>query len=276
MPTSAAVFDDQLARWKQEMEAPWARLKYQLVQANLARHLGPPPLRVLDAGGGNGLDALPLAAQGYPVDLVDYSPAMLADAARQAAQLAPAAPIVTHSADLRDIAALFPAARFDLVLCHNVLQYIDDVPALFRSLAALLRPGGWMSVVSINRYSIPYHAAFLDGDLAAAFAQLGARTARARIFDADMRSFSAAELSQELTRAGLVVEADYGIRCLCDYWGDNARKADPQVFAQIERLERALTGQHPYKLLARYFQVIARRPAGHDPAGTLPPAAGEG
>lgn len=32
-----------------------------------------------------------------------------------------------------------------------------------------------------------------------------------------------------------------------------------EVFAQIEQLEFALTNRHPYKLLARYFQIIARK-----------------
>lgn len=54
-------------------------------------------------------------------------------------------------------------------------------------------------------------------------------------------------------------EAHYGIRCLCDYWGDNKLKADPHIFAQLERLELELTARYPYKLLARYFQVVARK-----------------
>jgi len=47
---------------------------------------------------------------------------------------------------------------------------------------------------------------------------------------------------------------------MCDYWGDNARKSDPATFEQIERLDFALTDLYPYKLLARYFQVVGRRP----------------
>jgi S-adenosylmethionine-dependent methyltransferase len=79
MSTSATTFDGNIARWKQEMNFPWGKLKYKLVQANLARHLGQNQLRILDAGGGNGLDSIPLAAQGHIVDIVDYSQEMLAD-----------------------------------------------------------------------------------------------------------------------------------------------------------------------------------------------------
>jgi hypothetical protein len=46
-----------MTQYLDEQERPWSRLRYKLVQANLARHIGQGGLlRVLDAGGGNGLD----------------------------------------------------------------------------------------------------------------------------------------------------------------------------------------------------------------------------
>ena len=132
-------------------------------------------------------------------------------------------------------------------------------PGAEPALDAPLKSGGLISLLSINRYSIPYHLAFLRGDLAEALAQIDARGMRAHIFDATMANYSADEIGAMLQGAGCAVEHDYGIRCMCDYWGDNERKADPVVFAQIEQLESALADRHPYKLLARYFMVIARK-----------------
>ena len=259
MSTSAATFDGNIARWKQEMSFPWGKLKYKLVQANLAKHLGRDQMRILDAGGGNGLDSIPLAAQGHTVDIVDCSQEMLADVPYQATQVNAQERLTTHLADLGDISKLFPDSHFDLILCHNVLQYIDDVAALFRNLAELLKPGGLMSVVSINRYSTPYHAAFLGDNLTQALAQLDVRTSKCKTSNAVMTSYSADEISELVRKVGLVTEKDYGIRCVCDYWGDNDRKSDPVTCEQIERLEFALTELYPYKLLARYFQIIARK-----------------
>jgi len=45
------------------------------------------------------------------------------------------------------------------------------------------------SVVSINRYSIPYHTAFLNGDLIEALDQLGTRRATAKAFDTAMTTY---------------------------------------------------------------------------------------
>lgn len=40
----------------------------------------------------------------------------------------------------------FPDASFDLVTCFGVLHHIPNVSAVFREMARVLRPGGWMLV----------------------------------------------------------------------------------------------------------------------------------
>ena len=130
MTATAIKFDDKISLWKQQMELPWAKLKYKLVQTNLAKHLGQGQMRILDAGGGNGLDSIPFATQGHFVNIVDYSQEMLSDIQAQER-------VTTHFADVREISSLFPDSQFDLILCHNVLQYIEDVPALINSFAKL-------------------------------------------------------------------------------------------------------------------------------------------
>jgi S-adenosylmethionine-dependent methyltransferase len=160
-----------------------------------------------------------------------------------------------------DVAAVQAAGEaFDLVLCHNVLQYVPDGQALLTALAGRLRSGGLLSLVSLNRFSIPYKTAFFEGDLDKALAQLDTRTVKVYLFDATVTCYSAQEAGDWLRQAGLAVEADYGIRCLADYWGSNEQKLNPDTFARLAALEAALAERHPYKLLARFFQVVARKP----------------
>jgi S-adenosylmethionine-dependent methyltransferase len=261
MPTHASIFDSSMDRWRAEQRMPWSQIKYAVTQANLQRHVAGAALHVLDAGGGNGLDSLPLAATGHHVTIVDYSAAMLAEAARNAEAAQAHERVVTCQADLLALPELFPQPCFDLVLCHNVLQYIDDVPALLEALAAPLRPGGWLSIVSVNRYAAPYMATFWRGDPAEAYAKLDQRTDNAVLFGAQMNMYAADEIAARLPAAGCDDMHDYGLLCICGYWIDNERKSDPTIFAQLEQLELALTDRHPYKLLARYFQIIARKEA---------------
>ena len=259
MSATPDAFDRHIEQWINEQATPWGQLRYRLTQANLAKYLGSTPLHILDAGGGNGVDSLPLARRGHFVEIVDYSGQMLADAARRAAQEGLQDLINLHQANVHEVGSLFPDSHFDVVLCHNVLQYVEDVPALLKSLARPLKESGLLSLISINRYSLPYHAAFLRDDLAGAFSQLDGRQTKALTFDTLMTNYSVEEVGEMLDSAGCQVVHDYGLRCLCDYWGDNERKSDPSIFEQLERLEYALTDRYPYKLLARYYQVIARK-----------------
>lgn len=257
MATAASAFDNHISQWCTEQTSPWHRMRYRQTAANLARRLPKRKLRILDAGGGNGIDSIPLAEQGHAVELVDYSQEMLADAQRRIGAAGLQARIRLHHANLGAIPRLFPAGDFDLVLCHNVLQYVADAPALLADLGSLLHSGGLISLVSLNRFSNVYAAAFLRQELDAALAEIDVHTMHSTLFDTSLAIYSAQEACAMLEAAGCSVEQDYGLLCLTSYWGDNERKRDPAIYAQLEQLELALMDKLPYKLLARYYQVIA-------------------
>ena len=81
MATDREVFDRHIGDWTKALETPWSKMRYRLVHRNIRRHLPEAnSIRVLDAGGGNGLDSLPFAEDGNRVTLVDYSEQMLAEA----------------------------------------------------------------------------------------------------------------------------------------------------------------------------------------------------
>jgi S-adenosylmethionine-dependent methyltransferase len=254
---SDATFNTNMERWINEQRTPWGKLKYALVQAHLRNHLPSAPATILDAGGGNGFDSLPFAVDGSTVTLVDYAQEMLRDAEHNASQADVQDRVHTYLADLMQLPRLFAAESFDVVFCHNVLQPVDDPSALLAGLSTVLKPNGLLSLMSVNRYSIPYHAAFMRNNLAAAYDTLDQRTEVAALFGTLTHEYSAEEMTEMLTKLGYDLQAHYGVRCLCDYWGDNTKKSDPDVFAQIEQLEFALSSRHPYKHLARYFQLIA-------------------
>jgi S-adenosylmethionine-dependent methyltransferase len=257
----AQVFGDRLPAFKELQDAPWGRLRYSVALANLQRHLGEHPLRILDAGGGNGVEAIHLAAQGHAVTLVDLTGEMLAEARRNAEAGGVAGRMAFHQADLTAIPGLFPEAQFDLVLCHNVLQYAGDLGAATDAVCRPLRPGGLISVICVNRYSEPYRQALMRLDLDAAYASLDAETVVAYTFGVPVRAYIVEDLVGPLEKVGCAVIGRYGVRCVNDYIFDNDIKSDPAFFARLERLELALTDRYPYYLLARFFQIIARKTA---------------
>src|SRR5215813_399607 len=80
------------------------RIEFLRARDLLARHLPPPPAKILDVGGGAGVYALPLAADGYEVHLIDPVPLLVRQAAE--ASRAAAAPLASCGVgDARSLAA---------------------------------------------------------------------------------------------------------------------------------------------------------------------------
>ncbi|HLF27660.1 MAG TPA: methyltransferase domain-containing protein [Anaerolineae bacterium] len=210
MPVTAQPFDANVPAWKEGQNAPWGRLRYNLTRANLSRHLPDRPLRILDAGGGNGLEAIEYAQQGHAVTLVDFSDGMLAEAHRVAEAQGVADRITFHRAELTSIPALFPEPGFDLALCHNVVQYVDDAAALLRAVCHPLKVDGLLSLIGINRYSELYRLALMRLDLAGALISLDATTAPTLTFGVPMRLYTIEELREPLHSAGCAVVGQYG------------------------------------------------------------------
>lgn len=259
MTSTAQLFDAKLPVFRENQNAPWGRLRYSIAFANVGRHLDRQPLQVLDAGGGNGLDAIPFTAQGHTVTVLDYSTEMLAEARRNAEANNAVEQMTFCHADLKDVSMLFPEAQFDLILCHNVLQYVDDVIGALDVLCRALRPGGLISLICVNRYSESYRLAFMQMDLEAARAHLDATTIMTNIFGVPVHVYSGEELGQSLQQAGCSILGQYGLLCVCGYIPNNDIKYDPNFFTRLESLERTLTDKYPYYLLGRYAQVIARK-----------------
>jgi S-adenosylmethionine-dependent methyltransferase len=247
-----------LETWKREEEMPWQRIRRKVEISNLLRHVGQSGLKILDAGGGNGYASMPFAQNGCHVVIADYSKAMITDREKLMSELGLDKRVTFVEARLEDPSNVIRDQDFDVVLCNNVLQYVESVPVVVRSILRPLKSHGIVSIICLNRYSIAYHQAFLRGDLQAAKAAIGA-TETNTIFESMACALAVDEVVKMLEKEGCIVQADYGLRCMIDYWGDNERKTEPHTLAQLEELEFALSAKYPYKRLARFFEVIARK-----------------
>jgi S-adenosylmethionine-dependent methyltransferase len=259
VPTNAHVFDSHKAAFQENQNMPWGRLRYSLGRAHLFRHLDHGPLQILDVGGGSGLDAVPLAQMGHTVTIADYSSEMLAEARQSAADNGVSDRLTFHQAGLDSITTLFTSRQFDAVLCHNVLQYVDDLDVALKTISAVLRPGGWLSIICLNRYSETYRQALHQLNLSAALANVNADTIMTVIYGVPAKAYAVEDMREPLRVAGCEVLGEYGIRCVCDYIQSNEIKDDPIFFEQLEKLELAVSDKHPYRSLGRFFQVVARK-----------------
>lgn len=250
------TFDKNVNAFEKEQIAPWGKLRYKISYSNIQRHISGQSLRILDVGGGNGLDTIAFAEQGHRVDLLDSSEEMLAEASRKAERYNLSDQINFHKVNLFDIPTVFNETKFDVIVCHHVLQYVDEIDVALDLMLSVLCEGGVISIMSINRYSEAYRQAFQVIDLDAAIDTLDAKSIRAVVFGTDMKVYSAEEMKQLLEKVGYEVVGEYGVRCICDYISDNDLKSNPDFFAKLEKLEYEVTDKYPYYLLARNFQLV--------------------
>ncbi len=132
----------------------WETLR-GLVAAQSAQS-GRASLDVVDVGGGTGGFAVPLALLGHSVTVIDPSPDSLAAAQRRAAEAG--VPLRAAQGDVSDLAAVMDGGgSADLVLCHSVLEYVDSPEAAMTAIAALLRPGGVVSVLAASAVAAVIH-----------------------------------------------------------------------------------------------------------------------
>ena len=122
-----------------------------------------------------------------------------------------------------------------------------------------MKPGGLLSLILPNQYSLPYQAAFQNGNLDEAYELLDQKQQHSSVFGVDIHEFRADELIAWLEQKGYRVKKHYGIRCMYNYWGTNEQKQSSAVNEKLKRLEMELTERHPYNLTARQFQLIARK-----------------
>jgi len=230
--------------------------------------------QVVDVGGGSGTRAVPLAIQGCRVTVVDSSVDALAILHRRAQDAGVAERVVGVQADADQLATVVPLDGADLVLCHHLLEEVDDPVAVVTALAAAVRPGGHVSILSAGRLG-----AVLGQTMAGRFAQ-----ARVMLSDPDgrydasdplRRRYSAAGIAELLKGAGLSVVSVTGVGVLSGLVSGATRQAVPGGDGELARLEAEAAVDPALRGIAADLHVVARRPApagseepgGADPAG---------
>ena len=128
------------------------RVEFLRVREILERHLPPPPATILDVGGGAGAYAVPLAADGYQVHLIDAVPLLV----EQAAGAARAAGVPLASARVGDARSLDAADDIaDATLMFGPLYHLtsgDDRIAALREARRVTRPGGAVAAMALSRF----------------------------------------------------------------------------------------------------------------------------
>ncbi len=234
-----------------------------LVQAGLAS--GEPSPQVVDVGGGSGTRAVPLARHGCQVTVVDTSVDALAMLHRRAQDAGVEDRIGAVQADADQLTEVVAAGTADLVVCHHLLEELDDPASVIRELAAAVRPGGHVSVLTAGRLGAVLGQT-LVGRFSEAITMLADPDGTFGDPDPLRRRFDAADVARMLTSAGLVIQSVTGVGVLAALVSGAARQAAAGGDGSLGQLE-ATASTHPVlRELAADLHVVALRPDGVDGA----------
>ena len=216
------------------------------------------PAAVVDIGGGTGGLAVRVAELGHQVVVVDPSPDALAILARRADESGVADLVTGRQGDLGTLPDLVPDASADVVLCHGVLEIVDDPTAALAALAATLRPGGTLSLLVNQRHAAVVTRA-MAGHFTAARALLETGSPDGAGTGAANRRFSADEITAVLDATGFDTEAMHGVRVFVDLVPSSLVDLEPGSAQALVELEHAVADRPEYLALATQIHTLATR-----------------
>ncbi|GAA2407647.1 methyltransferase [Actinomadura vinacea] len=217
---------------------------------------GARPRDIVDVGGGTGGFAVPLAELGHRVTVVDSSLDALAALERRAAESGVTVRAV--QGDAVDLPDLIGPDAADLVLCHSVLEYVDDPAAVMAALTATVRRGGSVSALVPGQVAAAVHRA-VAGHFDDARRALTDPAGHWGDHDRTPRRFTRQSLSALVENAGLRVGALHGVRIFADLVPSGPLDAEQDAAESLIALE-AVAAVHPVlRELATQLHVVADR-----------------
>jgi SAM-dependent methyltransferase len=214
------------------------------------------PIQVVDLGGGTGGLAVRLAELGHQVVVVDPSPDALASLERRAAEVGVTDAVRGVLGDADTLLDLVGPDSADVVTCHGVLEVVDAPGQALQAVAAVLRPGGFLSLLATQR-SGAVLARALAGHLADAQAIFLDPDGRWGEADPVPRRFDRHQLEELLGAAGLTVTDVHGVRTFADHVSSTVVDGEPGAAEELQRLEVAVSTHPDFMAVAAQLHVLA-------------------
>ncbi len=236
-----------------EMPA-WERLFKRIVWSQIGDLKG---LSILDFGSGEGITA-DHYAENNSVTAVEPSEEMLSSAWKDH----------EYKQIVGDVSALsgYGDHTFDFIICHNVLEYIDDKQHTVNELARVLKQGGRLSVVKHNRAGrVMQMAVLLDG-FEKANALLDGKNSTASKFGS-IRYYEDNDIVGWDARLKLV--ESYGIRTFWDLQQKQEKHDQEDWQEQMMRLEIRVSQMDDYRRIAFFHHLVFTKDEGQTRNGGI-------
>ena len=234
---------DAIKNYRSMVDQPWGRTFYELIykQLNVSDCK---KLKILDFGAGFCITA-DHYAKCHDVTAVEPSDEMRALRVGDNPYT-----LVGGGIDyLRDM----DADSFDLVICHNVLEYADDKEAILKHLVRVTKPGGILSVVKHNLYGRVMATAVMSDDPKTALSLLDQGAENSMFGKRDVYSN---EWITDFLKDEMTLIDTYGIRTFFGLSSNNDIKYTDDWYQSMLELETKACSMDEYRKVAFFNHLI--------------------
>ncbi len=240
---------DSVKDYVEMVKAPWGRMFYDVLfgQLDIPRT---PACDILDFGSGLGVTANHLAAW-HNVTAVEPNGEMIGSSYRENGYTQVQGGLEAL-ADYRD-------GEFDYILCHNVLEYIEDKEPVFAELMRLLKSGGTLSIVKHNRAGRVFGAAVFANDPQNALALLDDHANAQNNYLGKQYIYSNDDVEAWADQYGGKAYRTLGIRTFWALGQDNAVKYKEDWYRDMLDLERRVSDMEAYKAVAFFNHLFIKK-----------------
>lgn len=222
----------------------WERLFKKIVWKQLGDMEGK---KILDFGSGEGITANHFAEKN-DVTAIEPSKEMLSNAWKD----------YEYTQIVGDVNALsaFKNETFDMIICHNVLEYIDDKAAVVKALARVLKKDGIISIVKHNRAGRVMQMAVLLDDFEKANEILDGKDSTASKFGT-IRYYEDNDITK--WEPQITISDILGIRTFWDLQQNQQKHGDEAWQEKMLQLELRVPQMREYKNIAFFHHLLLKK-----------------
>lgn len=222
----------------------WERLFKKIVWVQIGDVEGK---KILDFGSGEGITANHFAKKN-DVTAIEPSEEMLSNAWKD----------YEYTQIVGDVNALSGISdeTFDIIICHNVLEYIDDKEAVIKALARVLKKDGILSIAKHNRAGRVMQMAVLLDDFEKANALLDGENSMASKFGV-IRYYGDKDILE--WESNLVISEVFGIRTFWDLQQNQEKHGDEDWQRKMLQLEMRVAQIPEYRDIAFFHHLLLKK-----------------
>lgn len=153
-----------------------------------------------------------------------------------------------------------PGDYYDVVICHNVLEYADDKEEILKELIRVLKPEGKLSVIKHNMAGRIVAAAVFDDDPELAVRLLNSEQKTGENFFGSRNVYEDDFLLNIAGNYKLICDHVYGIRTVFALSKNNEIKYTDKWYRNMLKLELSLCDAEEYKNISFFHHLIFTKP----------------